>query len=86
MYFCYFLHFKKGLTLHLNKLEFPIRKATLCQVWLKCPVFLEKKMKVSKVYRQMDGPINGPTDQQMMDNKFSKKSLLKQFAQMSSKG
>ena len=44
----YFLAFKKGLTLNLNKLEFPIRKAALCQVWLKLKCFWRKRWKCRK--------------------------------------
>ena len=30
-----YLSFEKGVALHLNKLEFPLPKDALCQVWLK---------------------------------------------------
>ena len=30
-----YLHLKKGGALHINKLEFPLPKDALCQVWLK---------------------------------------------------
>ena len=33
--FCYYLPLEKGEALHLNKLESPSSKDTLCQVWLK---------------------------------------------------
>ena len=33
--FSFYLHFKKGKVLHLNKLESPPLKNVLCQVWLK---------------------------------------------------
>ena len=44
--FRYYLPFKKGITLHLNKLECPLLKDTLCQLisMVKIgPVFLEKE-------------------------------------------
>ena len=41
------LPMEKGWALHLNKLESPSLKASLCQVWLKIgPVVLEEKMKM----------------------------------------
>ena len=33
--FCNNLPLEKGMALHLNKLEFPLPKNALCQVWLK---------------------------------------------------
>ena len=33
--FCNYLPLDKGMALHLNKLESPLLKNTLCQVWLK---------------------------------------------------
>ena len=52
-----YLALEKGVALYLNKLESPWPKNALCQVWYKVAhaVVLEKKMKIWKVYRQMDG-------------------------------
>ena len=33
--FCYYFPLEKDVTLHLNKLESPLPKNALCQVWLK---------------------------------------------------
>ena len=40
----YYLPLEKGMSLHLNKLEFPLPKDALCQVWLKfAKWFLRRK-------------------------------------------
>ena len=46
MYFAISLlspHWKKGVTLHLNKLEFPTPNDDLCQVWLKLAQWLLRR-------------------------------------------
>ena len=45
--FCNYLPLRKGMALHLNKLECLLPKDALCQVWK--PVVLEKKSKKGKV-------------------------------------
>ena len=49
-----YLPLEKNAALHLNKLESPLPKDALCQVWLKFgPVVLEKKMKMWKYENHM---------------------------------
>ena len=33
--FCYYVPFERGVTLHLNKLKYPLPKDVLCLLWLK---------------------------------------------------
>ena len=53
--FCYYLPLEKGGALHLNKLELPLPKDALCQVWF-------KKIKMLKGLQ---------TDGRMTDNRRS---------------
>ena len=48
--FGYYLPLEKGMSLHLNKLEFPSSKDALCQVWLK----LAQRFWRRKVYDNND--------------------------------
>ena len=55
MYFCYFLnylHLGKYVTLHLNKLEFPLPKNALYQVWLVLAEWFWRGRRNWKVFRQ----------------------------------
>ena len=38
--FCNYLPLEKGMTLHLNKFEYPFLKDALCQAWLKLAPWL----------------------------------------------
>ena len=42
--FRYYFPFKKTMAIHLKKVESPLPKDALCQVWLKLAVVLEKKI------------------------------------------
>ena len=42
----FYLPFEKGESYYLNKLEFPLSKDVLCEVWSKLTQCLEKKMKM----------------------------------------
>ena len=56
------LPLEKGMVLHLNKLEFPLPKDVLCQVWLKLAQwFLRRRCKCEKF---TDGKTNRRTDGQ----------------------
>ena len=51
----YYLLLERDVALHLNKLEFPSSKDTLCQVWLKLAQwFWRRRWKYKKVYGLMD--------------------------------
>ena len=56
---CYYLPLKKGMALHLNKLEFDSRtQGCFVQSLVEIgTVVLEKKMKMCKVYDKDDGQI-----------------------------
>ena len=43
----------KGVTLHLNKLEFPLPKNALCQVWLKLAQWFWRRRRNWKDGRQL---------------------------------
>ena len=64
--FCNYLNFEKGVALHLNKLESPLPKDALCQVWLKSAQFWRKSWKCEKF-------IDRQTDRKTTDNRWSKK-------------
>ena len=54
-YFCNFV-IEKALALHLNKLEFPLLKNDLCQVWLKLAWwFWRRRWKCEKFTEQQTG-------------------------------
>ena len=38
-----YLFLEKGVTLHLNKLEFPLPTEALCQVWLKLDMWFPRR-------------------------------------------
>ena len=58
--FHYYLPLKKGVALHLNKLESPSTKGALCQVWLKLSRwFLRRRWTCEKF---TDGRTDGRTD------------------------
>ena len=60
-----YLPLEKDVAVDLNIFESPSPKDSLCQVWLKLALVLEKKMKMWKVYRR--------TDRQTTDNRRSEK-------------
>ena len=41
--FYYYVPLVKGLAFHLNKLEFPLSKDALCQVWLKMAIWFRTR-------------------------------------------
>ena len=47
-YFCNYLPLEKGRILHLNKLESPLLKDALCQVWLKLAQWFWRRWKCEK--------------------------------------
>jgi hypothetical protein len=56
--FCYYLPLERGNPLHLNKLESPLPKDDLCQVWLKLAQRFwrrSRKCKSLQTDRQTDG-------------------------------
>ena len=56
MYFRNFLRFEKGMAFHLNKLESPSPKDTLCHVWLKLAQWFWRRWKCQKFTdRRTDG-------------------------------
>ena len=60
--FCNYLPLEKGVALHLNKLDSPLPKNTLCQVWLKLVQwFWRRRWKCEKF---TDGGTDGQTDRQ----------------------
>ena len=63
MYFPYFVNIISSWK-NLNKLEIKSSKDALCQVWLKLAQWfcMEKKMKMWKVYKHMDGQTDSLTD------------------------
>jgi hypothetical protein len=52
--FCYYLPLEKGDPLHLNKLETPLPKDDLCQVWLKLAQWFWRRSRKCKSL-QTDG-------------------------------
>ena len=70
-----YLPFGKGVALHLNKLESPSPKDSLCQVWLKLAQwFWRRRWKYKKFTdRQTDGQTDGRTDRQTTDDRWSEK-------------
>ena len=75
--FCNYLPLGKGMALHLNKLESPSPRDTLCQVWLKLvQVFVEKKSKIGKVYKRK----NRRTYRQTTDDQKSSLELSDQVS------
>ena len=50
-------HWKKEVSVHMKKVEFPLTKQSLCQVWFKClscGCGIEKKTKMWKIYDSDD--------------------------------
>jgi hypothetical protein len=62
--FCYYLPLEKGDPLHLNKLETPLPKDDLCQVWLKMAQWFWRRSQKCKSL-QTDGQTDRQTDRQM---------------------
>jgi hypothetical protein len=56
--FCYYLPLGKGVSLHLNKPEFPFPKDELCQVWLKLALWFWRRSRKCKSL-QTDGRTGG---------------------------
>ena len=65
VYFCYFVimfPFERGVTLHLNKLKYPLPKDVLCLLWLKL-WFWRRRWKCEKLtLRQTDRETDRQTD------------------------
>jgi hypothetical protein len=59
--FCYYLPLEKGDPLHLNKLETPLPKDDLRQVWLKLAQWFWRRSRKCKSL-QTDGQTDGRTD------------------------
>ena len=67
LHFCYYLPLEKGVALYLSKLESPLPKDALCQVWLKLAQwFWRRSWKCEKF-------TDGQTDGQTTDNRRSEK-------------
>ena len=69
--FCNYLPSEKGEALHLNKLESPSPRDTLCQVWLKLAQWFSRRR--WKCEKFTDKQSDGWTDGQTTDHRWSEK-------------
>jgi hypothetical protein len=66
--FCDYLPFEKGNPLRFNKLESPLPKDDLCQIWLKLAQWFWRKSRKCKSLQT-----DGQTDNRTTDNRRSEK-------------
>ena len=69
MYFRYYRSLKKGVFLHLNRLEFHLLKDSLCHVWLKLAQWFWRRKCEKFTDRQTDTQSDGRTDRRQTTRK-----------------